>query len=119
MIAKFVFFTVLIAFNAEGEFTKDTGVFGFWKLSTCNKQAKTFFKKHKMQYLPCKKILKTKFDILTEQKITFQWDKDSVEYINSPEVTKLRDALKSIRWLHKGKSKDSQRVRAIIRKALK
>ena len=119
MIAKFVFFTVLIAFNADGEFVKNGGVFAFWKLSTCNAYAATFFKKNKMPYLPCRKILKTKFDIISAQKIIFQWDKNSIEYVDTPEVIKLRKALKTIRWLHRGKSKDSHKVRAIIKEALK
>ena len=119
MIAKFVFFTVVIAFNTQGELVKDGGVFAFWKLSTCNAYAETFFKKHSMTYLPCKKILKTKFDIIASQKIIFQWDKNSIEYTDTPEVIKLRKALKAIGRLHRGKSKDSHRVRAIIRKALK
>ena len=119
MIVKFVFFTVLIAFNANGDFVKNGGVLAFWKLSTCNAYAATFFKKNKMSYIPCRKILKTKFDVIAAQKIIFQWDKNSVEYVDSPKVIKLRRALKAIERLHKGKSKDSHRVRAIIKKALK
>ena len=119
MIAKFVFFTVVIAFNAQGDLVKNGGVFAFWKLSTCNAYAATFFKKNKMSYIPCRKILKTNFDIIASQKIIFQWDKNSVEYVDTPEVEKLRKALKVIRWLHRGKSKDSRKVRAIIKEALK
>lgn len=116
MIAKFVFFTVLIAFNAQGDLVRDGGVLAFWTQTKCNRHAAAFFKENKMPYLPCTKILKTRFDIIAAQKITFQWD----EYaFIEDETTRLRDALKAIGKLHTSKSVESRLVRAIIRKALK
>lgn len=119
---KFVYFVVLLAFNGEGIATEDSGVKADWTLSDCHARTQAFSKLHGTHVELCKKILKTNYDILASQEATFNWAPGELSVVvpdNNEEVKRLRRALKEIGKWHRGKTKDSQRVRRIIKKALR
>ncbi len=117
---KFVYFVVLLAFNGDGFATKDSGVKANLNISDCHTRTQAFSKKHGTPIELCKKILKKNYDILAKQEATFNWTPGELPVAipdDSEEVKRLRAALKQIGKWHRGKTKDSQRVRAIIKKA--
>ena len=107
-----VWFVILIAMTHS----PDSGVSAYTTLEICHEISLAFSKKHHTPIASCKKITREHYEILTKYKVTFE-DED-IEPDND-EVEKLRMALKKIGKLHQGKTADSKRTRAIIRKALK
>lgn len=118
---KTVFFVVLLAWTSNGMPTKDSGVIAATTLQLCHDKTLSFSKKHNTVIELCQEITEERYLIIASQKVTFDWQLKPMKIITpiDIEVTRLRAALKEIGKWHKGKTRDSQRVRAIIRRAMK
>ena len=92
-------------------------------LSGCHANTQAFSRKHNVAVEPCKKMPQRVYDMhIAENPVTFNYrgeEKPEVEYDTDTEdeVQRLTKALKAIGRLHRGKTRDSQKVRAIIRRA--
>ena len=81
-----------------------------------------FAKKHGTVIQLCRQIPAKNYAIISSGKVIFDHsnrEMPEVEPYVDPEVDKLRKALLAIGKWHRGKTKDSQRVRAIIRSVMK
>ncbi len=114
---------VLLAWGPDGIGTSDSGRFADPTLSDCHVRTQAFSNKHGTPIQLCQRITWKSWAIISTTEIVFDFtgNNDSVVIPdnNDAEVKKLLKALKAIGRLHRGKTKDSQRVRAIIRKATK
>ncbi len=117
---KFIYFVVLLAWSPDGMPTKDSGVIGATTLELCHNRTLKFAKKHGTVIELCQKISEKGYKIIAAQKVTFNWQLKPMEIITpkDPEVERLKAALREIGKWHVGKTRDSQRVRAIIKKAI-
>jgi len=117
-----VFFVVLLAWLPNGSPTKDSGVKSDWTLSECHERTQQFSVKHNTPIQLCVKISRKGYDIIAAHKVTFNFKPGELEIVMDDtdiRVMRLEAALKEIGKWHRGKTQDSQRVRAIIRKAMK
>ena len=118
----FVFFVLLLAWTSAGQTTPDSGMRSASTLDGCHLKSLAFARKHETPIQLCQKITSKKYAILTSGDVSFvHSDKKMPEvapYVD-PEIVKLRKALRAIGKWHREKTKDSQRVRAIIRSVLK
>jgi len=115
----FVWFVILLAWTPAGEATKDSGVRAATTLEICHMRSLNFARKHGTVIQLCKRIPAENYAIISSGKVIFDHsgrETPEIEPYVDPEVHKLRDALAAIGKLHRGKTLDSQRVRAIIRK---
>jgi len=114
---QFVWFVVLLAWTPELTSTEDSGVRYGWTLSECHDQSLAFSRKHNTPIQLCMKITRKKYDVLASYYVTFL---RSAESVGDTDVKneRLTAALRAIGRLHVGKTKDSVRVRRIIKKAL-
>ncbi len=122
MTSNFVFFVVLLAWGADGLPTEDSGVKSDWTLSDCHVRTQKFSIKHDTPIQLCVKISKAGYDIISAQQVTFNFRPGELPVVEDKvdaRVVQLTKALRAIGRLHRGKTKDSQRVRAIIRKVMK
>ena len=113
-----IWMLVLLAWGPEGGPTTDSGVRGYYTLEACHASSLAFSRTHDTPIQLCKEILEEKYKLLTQYKVVFDWRKGEMPVVEpeaDPEVARLRKALAAIGRLHRGKTKDSQRVRAIIR----
>jgi hypothetical protein len=119
---SFVFFVVLLAWGADGLATKDSGVKSDWTLTDCHARSQKFSLKHDTVLQQCARISKKGYNIIAAQEVTFNFRPGELEMIEDDvdtRVAQLTAALKAIGRLHVGKTRDSQKVRAIIRKVMK
>ena len=123
MIKGFVWFVILLASTPEGVATPDSGVKVSRTLDACMSRSQEFAMKHKVPIQICTKISEEGYRIIAAYETTFDNDTSRqytiVEPAVDPEVVRLRKALREIGKWHQGKTKDSQRVRAIIAKVIK
>ena len=123
MISKFVYMVVLLAWGPDVVGTSDSGRFADLTLSDCHARTQTFSTKHGTPIQLCQRITKKSWQIISTTEIVFDFTGNNDTVVipdnNDEEVKRLRAALKAIGRWHVGKTKDSQRVRAIIRKATK
>ena len=123
---QFVWFVVLLAWTPELIATPDSGVRYGWTLNECHNQSLRFSKKYNTPIQLCMKITKTKYDIIASHYVTFSQPARIINYTDAKTNVKtnakhkrLTAALRAIGRLHVGKSKDSVKVRRIIRRALR
>ena len=122
MVGNFVFFVVLLAWGADGFPTRDSGVKADWTLSDCHVRTQEFSRKHDTPVQLCVKISKKGYDIIAASEVTFNFKPGELPIVEDKidaRVAQLTKALRAIGRLHRGKTKDSQRVRAIIRKVMR
>ena len=122
MASNFVFFVVLLAWGTDGFPTKDSGVKSDWTLSDCHKRTQAFSKEHDTPVQLCVKISKAGYDIIAAQQVTFNFRPGELPIVEDKidaRVAQLTAALRAIGRLHRGKTRDSKKVRAIIRKVMK
>jgi hypothetical protein len=116
-----VWFVILLAWTPAGMSTPDSGVFAAPTLAGCHTLSLRFAKKHSTVIQLCKQIPSKHYAIISMGAVQFDHsgtEQPEVEPYVDPEVVKLRKALVAIGKMHRGKTLDSQRVRAIIRKAM-
>jgi len=120
---SWVFFVVLLAWGTDGYATKDSGVKADWTLSACHARTQAFSRKYDTPVQLCAKISKKGYDIIAAQQVTFNFRPGEMSVVEEDaidvRVAELKAALRAIGRLHVGKTRDSQKVRAIIRKAMK
>ena len=121
---EFVFFVVLLAWNPlTGEGTPDSGHFADPTLSDCHARTQKFSNRHNTPLQLCVQISKAGYDIIQSREIEFVFNDDPMPEVEPDKddrdivIARLREALRAIGRLHRGKTRDSQRVRAIIRSA--
>ena len=117
---KFVYMVALLAWLSNGEGTDDSGRFADTTLSACHARSQAFSKKHDTPVQICIRISDKGYRIISNGEVEFDFTEGAykVEVSDSDEkIQRLLKALKAIGRLHRGKTKDSQRVRAIIKKA--
>ena len=120
MLPGFVWFVILLAGTPEGIATPDSGVFVRWTLDECMVSSQEFAMKHSVPIQLCTKISVEGYKIIAAYKVTFDHtmiESPVVQPDIDSEVIRLRKALRQIGKWHQGKTTDSIRVRAIIRKA--
>ena len=116
---KFVFMVALLAWGPDGAGTKDSGYFADPTLSLCHARSQTFSKLHNTPLQICVRISERNYRIIASTEVTFDFNGSPYKEVvdHEAEVVRLLAALKAIGRLHVGKTRDSQKVRAIIRKA--
>ena len=116
---KFVFLVVLLAWGPDGIGTSDSGRFADPTLSDCHARSQAFSKKHGTPVQLCQRISERGWNIISSVEVVFDFNGSPYKTVvdHEAEVERLRLALKAIGRLHVGKTRDSQKVRAIIRKA--
>jgi hypothetical protein len=117
-----VFFVVLLAWLPNGSPTRDSGVVYDWTPNECHERTQKFSIKHNTPIQLCVKISKKGYDIIAAQYVTFNFKPGELEIVmddTDMQVMRLKAALKEIGKWHVGKTRDSQRVRAIIKRAMK
>ena len=114
-----VWMLVLLAWGPEKLPTPDSGVSGHYTLEQCHDKSLAFSRKHNTPIQLCRRMLEDKYLLLTKYRVIFDWTPGDGPIVDvDPEVERLKKALLEIGKWHKGKTKDSQRVRRIIRRAL-
>ena len=118
---KFVFMVALLAWLPNGEGTPDSGHFADPTLSDCHARSQEFSKQHSTPLQLCVKITKAGYDVIRRTEIEFDFEAGGNERVKTEpdEIDRLRAALRAIGRLHRGKTRDSQRVRKIIRGVMK
>lgn len=119
---KFVFLVVLLAWGPDGTGTKDSGRFAEPTLSLCHQRSQAFSKLHGTPVQLCQRISERGWNIIQSVEVVFDFNGspyETVEPDTDEQVERLLAALKAIGRLHVGKTRDSQKVRKIIREATK
>ena len=122
MAKGFVWFVILMMGTPEGVATPDSGIKPYRTLDKCMSSSQEFAMKHSVPIQLCTKISKEGYAIIAAHEVTFDYSMSEQPIVQThvdAEVIRLRKALKEIRKWHQGKTSDSKRVRAIVRKALK
>ena len=116
---KFVFMVALLAWLPSGEGTPDSGHYADATLSDCHQRSQAFSKKHGTPLQLCLRISEKGYRIIASTEITFDFNGSPYKEVvfHEEELKRLRAALAAIGRLHVGKTRDSQRVRKIIRDA--
>ena len=118
-MSKFVFMVVLLAWApTTGDGTPDSGHFSDPTLSLCHQRTQAFSKKHNTPLQLCVRISKKGYAIIAAEEIDFVFSNGGFEVVEDDKdvvIARLRLALKKIGRLHVGKTRDSQKVRAIIK----
>ena len=109
-------FAVLLAWTPVGDATKDSGVVAATTQVHCHEKAEAFAQKHGTPIQHCKEVSNKTYKIISSGEVDFDYSGNTTK--RDTENDKLRKALLEIGKWHKGKTKDSQRVRAIIKEAL-
>lgn len=114
-------FVVLLAWTPAGYSTEDSGVRAAPTLAGCHDMSLAFAQKHDTPIQLCKEISNRAYAILSSGKVIFDYTGREQPVVKpaETEADRLRKALLEIGKWHKGKTKDSQRVRRIIREVLK
>ena len=113
---EIVWFIVLLAWQPNGMATPDSGVSAHRTLLQCHNKSLSFSLRNGTTIQLCKKILEDKYLLIAKNEVIFNWNEAELPVVTpdiDPEVLRLRKALKAIGKWHRGKTKDSQRVRAI------
>lgn len=126
---RIVFLVALLAWAPDGAGTKDSGFFGDPTLSECHARSRAFTEKHGTPIQLCVGITDVAYRIISSTEVVFDFepgnngtphpDEGGGEGEVEVEVKRLIKALKDIGRLHRGKTRDSQKVRKIIREATK
>ena len=118
---KTVFFVILLAWTPNNTMIKGSGVQAFYTLKECHDTSLAFSRKYSTVIKLCKEISEKNYNIIAKYPVTFNNNSKPWAEVDEQidEVFKLRKALKEIGKWHRGKTKDSQRVRAIIKRAMK
>ena len=113
---------MLLAWLPNGQATSDSGVKVAATLEKCDEKSIAFSYKNKTLHEHCKPIYKKNYEILARQEATFLRELNQTgakatiqEEDQNEEVKKYKAALKAIGRMHVGKTRDSQRVRKIIK----
>jgi len=114
-------FVILLAWTPEGYATEDSGVRAASTLEVCHEYSLGFAEKHDTPIQLCKEISNRAYAVLSSGRVIFDHTGREQPAVtpDETEADRLRKALLEIGKWHRGKTKDSVRVRRIIEKALR